>query len=251
MPDKTLSTKKRSPSRPAAAFANRRVAYYGGSFDPVHRGHLAIARKLIQLFHLDEFVFLPAFHAPHKIDRKPISAFHRYAMLSSATNNMRKVKVSTIELDLPEKSYTVETLGRLKVDLPDSDIFFVMGADSWQDMEIWREWEKVLLMTNHIVVTRPGFEMGFSHVTEEIRNRIVDMRKAFLGFKFKVPTDEDLRDSNSQLEISSDRIYITDAVSMEISSSAIRQNVRKNAAGWQKDVPREVAKYIEKYQIYK
>ena len=155
----------------------KRIAFYGGSFDPVHNGHLLIAQRLSALFDLDEFVFIPAFHAPHKPDRKPTSAYDRYAMLSLATRDEPQIRVSKIEIELPEKPFTVETLDGVKNKIyPDTDIFFVMGADSWMDILTWREWEKVLTMVSHIVVTRPGYEIGFDHVTDEIRERIVDTR---------------------------------------------------------------------------
>src|SRR5688572_20452472 len=109
----------------------KKIAYYGGSFDPPHLGHLTIARVLSVQFNLDEFVFIPAFHAPHKADRKPTSAYHRFAMLCLATDTETNIKVSPIELELPEKPYTVETLSRLKAELTDTQMFFVMGADSW------------------------------------------------------------------------------------------------------------------------
>lgn len=215
----------------------KKIAFYGGSFDPVHLGHMTIAERLTADFGLDEFVFIPAFHAPHKPDRKPTSAFHRYAMLCIATIENAAFKVSRMELDLPEKPYTLETLERLKTEFTDTRIFFVMGADSWQDILTWREWEKVLLMSDHIVVTRPGYEIDFSHVTEEIRSRIVDLRN---------------RDT-SDIDIAGDenRIFITDAVEMDISATEIRRKIRGNVTDWQRFVPVEVANYIEKYQIYK
>ena len=80
----------------------KKIAFYGGSFDPLHTGHVQIAHQLTEVFELDEFVFIPAFHAPHKKDKKPTSAFHRYAMLCLATNDETKIKVSKMELDLPE-----------------------------------------------------------------------------------------------------------------------------------------------------
>ena len=101
----------------------KRIAFYGGSFDPPHNGHLTIARKLTRLFTLDEVVFVPAFHAPHKKDKNPTSAFYRYAMLCLATNGLQNIKVSKMELDVPTKPYTVETLLRLKDELPDTQIF--------------------------------------------------------------------------------------------------------------------------------
>lgn len=217
----------------------KRIAFYGGSFDPVHLGHTTIAERLTADFGLDEFVFIPAFHAPHKQEQKPTSAFHRYAMLCLATIDNTAFKVSTMELDLPEKPYTVETLERLNQDLRDAQIFFVMGADSWQDILTWRDWENVLRMSNHIVVTRPGYEIDFSHVTEEIRGCIVDLRNS------------DTNDADVGLEGDENKIFITDAVEMDVSATRIRQTVRDNSSRWQMFVPFDVANYIEKYQIYK
>ena len=217
----------------------KRIAFYGGSFDPLHVGHLEIARTLSEIFNLDEFVFIPAFHAPHKKDKKPTSAFHRFAMIALATNSEAKIEVSNMELELPEKPYTVETLYRLKNKLPDAQIFFVMGADSWQDITTWREWEKVLLMVNIIVVTRPDYEIEFSHVTEVIRQRIIDFRG---NFNAKTQSRKVAKTSG---------IYITDKVFVDISATEIRNKIKENIDDWRRDVPDEVAKYIEKYEIYK
>ena len=218
---------------------NRRVAFYGGSFDPPHNGHLTIARKLTESFALDEFVFIPAFHAPHKKDRKPTSAFHRFAMLSLATNDKPKMRISKMELDAPEKPYTFETQTKLKRKLTGAEIFFVIGADSWQEIDTWREWERVLTQTNIIVVTRPGSKIGFSHVTEKIRKRIVDLRKGRSSKTQKQkPKTED------------QKIYITDDVNLAISSTEIRRKIRARETDWNKVTPRAVAKHIEKYELY-
>jgi len=212
----------------------KRIAFYGGSFDPIHRGHLAIAHALVEQFELDEFVFIPAFHAPHKLRKKPTSAYDRYAMLCLITQNEPNISVSKMEIEMPERPYSVETLTTLNAEFPNDQIYFVMGADSWMDITTWREWEKVLSLSNHIVVTRPGIEIGFSHVTDAIRSRIIDMRS-----------------DNPQSAIPDPQsIYITDTVNLDISATEIRQNIRDNVTTWRKDVPQEVAKYIEKYQIY-
>ncbi len=219
----------------------KRIAFYGGSFDPLHNGHLMIARKLTEIFELDEFVFIPAFHAPHKKDKKPTSAFHRFAMLCLATENDDKIKVSKMELDAPDKPFTFETQAKLKSELPGAEIFFVIGADSWAEINTWREWEKVLTLTNIIVVTRPDYEIGFLHATKEILERIVDLRgelrqiEAVNGSKFIV------RDS---------RIYVTDAINLDISATEIRCKICLKENDWRELVPQEVAKYLEKYDIY-
>ncbi len=213
----------------------KKVAFYGGSFDPPHRGHLAIADALLEQFGLEEFVFIPAFHAPHKRRKAPTSAYDRYAMLCLATQGREDISVSRMEFDMPERPFSVETLGRLNEIYPDDQIFFVMGADSWMEITTWREWETVLSLTDHIVVTRPGYEIGFDYVTDEIRERIVDLRG---GVK---------PDSESDVN----QIFITDAVSMNISATEIREKIANNNAAWRDDVPGEVANYIEKYQIYK
>ena len=211
-----------------------RIAFYGGSFDPVHRGHLAVADRLIDLFELDEFVFIPAFHAPHKKRLEPTPAIDRYTMLCLATNSEPNMSVSKMELEAPNRPYTVETLTRLNDLLPDSQLFFVMGADSWRDIRTWREWEKVLALTNHIVVTRPGFEVRGDHMTEEVRARIIDLRGQ----------------EEPQIANGNSHIYFTDAVNLEISASEIRKKIRVRDDEWRDDLTLEVAKYIEKYQIY-
>ncbi len=217
----------------------KKIAFYGGSFDPPHKGHLTIARELTEVFDLDEFVFIPAFHAPHKKDKKPTSAYHRFAMLCLATENEAHLKVSKIELDQPEKPFTFETQTKLKNQLTDAEIFFVIGADSWSEINTWREWEKVLTLTNVIVVTRPHFEINFAHVGAEIQKRIVDLR-----------IRQNEAKKNFDNLVGDSRIFITDAVNLDVSATEIRRKIRAGEEDWLKDVPQAVAKYIEKYDIY-
>lgn len=216
-----------------------RIAYYGGSFDPVHCGHITVAKRLVSLFDLQQFVFLPAFHAPHKADTKPASAYHRFAMLVLATAEEPRISVSTLELDHAEKRYTVESLPEILRAHPTSTVFFVMGADSWNEIDTWKNWEEVLLMTNHIVVTRPGYEIGFGHITDIVRDRIVDIRGGSHSGS-RIPDDQTAR------------IYITDAVELAVSATEIRDDVREDDRLDRDDhVPEEVAKYIEKYELYR
>jgi nicotinate-nucleotide adenylyltransferase len=225
---------KAVPVRPNAARC--RIAVFGGSFDPLHCGHVAIATAIIAKFRLDEFIFMPAFHAPHKKRLAPTSAYDRYAMLCLVTAHESRMSVSKMEIEAPSHPYTVETLTTLKRRLPDAEIFFVMGSDSWMDITSWREWKSVLTLSNHIVMTRPGIDISFDHVTDDIRERIFDLRGM----------------AGQQVNCSADgeKIYFTDIVDIDISASDIRQKIRDADGSWREDVPVEVANYIEKYQIY-
>jgi nicotinate-nucleotide adenylyltransferase len=216
----------------------KRIAFYGGSFDPLHIGHLAIARRLLEVFDLDEFLFIPAFHAPHKKDKEITSAVCRYAMLALATNTDEKIKISAIELDAPERPYTFETQKKLLNYYNDSaEIFFVIGADSWNEITTWREWETVLTQTNIIVVTRPDYEIVFNHVTDEINKTIIDLRN----------NQPKIKNQKSKIK---NQIFITDAIFIDVSASEIRQKIKDGESDWHELVPEEVAKYVKKYNLY-
>lgn len=215
---------------------SRKLAFFGGTFDPVHCGHLNIATTLVDLFQLDEFFFLPAFHAPHKPDSKPTSGYHRFAMLSLVTENEPRIAVSPLELDHAKSRYSFDTLTELISLYPNDRILFVMGADSWRDIRSWHRWQEVLLMTDIIVVSRPGYPISFDHVTEQAQVRIVDVRGE--------STDLGLRETPS--------IYFTDAVHFDVSATEIRNDIREDdVLDRTDDVPDVVAKYIEKYELYR
>ena len=228
----------------------RRVGIYGGSFDPVHDGHLALARELVGLFGFDELHFVPAHHAPHKRTSRPTSAWHRHAMLVLATQDDAQLRVSTVELEAPERPYTVETLARLRAELAGDGarLFFVMGADSWAEITTWREWERLLSMTDTIVVTRPGYALALDHVTEEIRGRVRDVRGA-TGEQVERVIDEGGEGRGPS-------IFFSDAVRLAVSSTDVRRAARESSkeseggASAGLPVPRAVAGYIEKYRLY-
>ena len=215
---------------------SRKLAFFGGTFDPVHCGHLNIAHALVRLFRLDELIFLPAFHAPHKPDSQPTSGYHRFAMLALATAAESNISVSTLELDHARSRYTFDTLNELKTLFPNDRIFFVMGGDSWKDIKTWHRWEEVLLLCDHIVVTRPGYDVSFDHVTDIVRERMVDVRGK----------------ESPAVTVPEPRIYITDAVSLDVSATEIRNDIGEDdVLDRTDDVPVEVAKYIEKYELYR
>jgi nicotinate-nucleotide adenylyltransferase len=219
----------------------KRIAIYGGTFDPVHSGHLEIARTVSQLFAIDEFLFVPARVAPHKTTREVSSALHRHAMLVLATEADPRLCVSMLELDGPERQYTVDTLSHFRARFAESaDLFFVMGADSWAEITSWREWERLLTLANHVVVTRPDHEFSVDNVGPAIGARVVDLR----GLAKE--------DALSLVEAGKQKIFVTDCVMMEVSATAVRQAAREDRAeDLNRLVPPAVANYIRKYRLYR
>jgi nicotinate-nucleotide adenylyltransferase len=219
---------------------SKRIALYGGTFDPVHDGHLAVARSLVELLALDEVLFIPAHVAPHKRGVPPTPAWHRHAMLALATAADARMLVSTVELDAPERPYSVETVARLKEEYgAGARLFFVMGADSWAEITTWREWERLLASCDTVVVTRPGYELSFEHVTANIRARIVDLRGNSRGLARRAAE-----------ECETPTIFLSDAVSMDVSATEVRREFAGGSAA-RRQVPRAVADYIEKYGLYR
>ena len=216
--------------------AQRRIALYGGTFDPVHTGHLEVARRVLQLFEIEKVLFIPAQMAPHKIGRPVTDPIHRYAMLALATQDDPRFLISTFELEAPDRRYTVDTIPHFQNVLGEStELFFIMGADSWSEITTWREWERLLTMTNHIVVTRPGYEPVTSHVGA-ISERVVD-----------------LRGSQSPVRIAgAKQIFLTDVVMKDVSATNIRRLASEGRFGELTGlVPGPVLEYIKKYGIYR
>jgi nicotinate-nucleotide adenylyltransferase len=216
--------------------AQTRIALYGGTFDPVHTGHLEVARRVLQLFEIEKVIFIPAQMAPHKIGRPVTEPIHRYAMLALATQDDPQLSISTFELDAPDRRYTVDTVDRFQKMLGDStELFFIMGADSWSEITTWREWERLLSMTNHIVVTRPGYEPVTSDVGA-ISKRIVDLRGGHAPRREEHGT----------------RIFFTDVVMNDISATDIRRLASEDRINELPGLlPGPVLEYIKKYGIYR
>lgn len=220
----------------------KRIGIYGGTFDPVHLGHMEVARQVAALFELDEILFVPAQVAPHKQQTPATAAIHRYAMLALATQGESGLRISAYELEAPDRGYTVDTLKHFRTEFGEAiDILFLMGADSWIEITTWREWERVLSMASHIVVTRPGYEMSTEHIGPGVAARVRDLRGMNPAEIAKA-----LRDTDG------DGIYVSDAAKVDVAATEIRQAVRQ--ARFDRLavlVPAAVADYIRKYELYR
>jgi len=222
--------------------ALRRAAIYGGTFDPVHNGHLEVARGVLKLFELDEVQLVPACVPPHKVGIS--SAFHRFAMLALAVEPEPQLRLSTVELDEPDRPYAVDTVERMQGEMGSAcRLFFIIGADSWSEITSWHEWQRLLKMCDLIVVTRPGYELAGNGPPSVAK--VLDVR------------------GMSRAEISAQLgnqcgpgVFLTDAAMVDISATTIRAAVQSSAQSsdcvtLRAMVPPPVANYIEKYGLYR
>ncbi len=135
----------------------QRTGILGGTFDPVHNGHLALAEAAGELCDLDEIVLLPALVPPHKQNKKITEFSHRAAMLEIATENRDSLQLSTIERLLPTPSFTIDTLNYLKLhSVVPVEFFFITGADTFLYILSWKTYRDVLRLSNFIVFLRSG-----------------------------------------------------------------------------------------------
>ncbi len=143
-----------SPSRPAP----RRVGIYGGSFDPVHRGHLEPVDAIASRLGLDEVVFVPAYCPPHKPSGPSAPSHHRFAMLAIALAPFPRFRLSDFEVARGGTTYTVETLRQMRALRPDEEILLVLGSDALVSFETWRSWREILEGHRFAVVHREPFD---------------------------------------------------------------------------------------------
>jgi len=142
-----------------------KIGIMGGTFDPIHLGHLATAEAVRELFTLDEILFIPAARPPHKLGRKVTDENHRLAMTQLATRSNKFFKVSDMELKRTGLSYTLDTIDELhKTFGSATELFFIIGADSLADLSKWHEAKKLVEKCHFIATTRQGVDIDFSAV---------------------------------------------------------------------------------------
>ncbi len=199
-----------------------RIGILGGSFDPVHFGHLLLAECCREECRLDEVWFLPTAVSPHKQDCQPASATARLEMLELATAGNDAFRVSTLETDRGGVSYTVDSLESISNQHPQAKLFFLMGSDSLQDMPRWREPEKICQLALPVVVSR---------------------------YETPSPSWDQLAPLLPKNRLAEARAHQVDMPRIELSSSEIRRRVvaGRSIRYW---TPRAIEKYIEAHHLY-
>jgi nicotinate-nucleotide adenylyltransferase len=188
----------------------------GGTFDPIHHGHLVAASEVQAWFDLDEVVFVPTGDPWQKSDRQVTTAEHRYLMTVVATAANPRFNVSRVDIDREGKTYTIDTLRDLKAEMPDAELFFITGADALADIFTWRDVEELFGLANFVGCTRPGYEM----------------------------------DPAALARIPADRVTMVEIPALAISSTDCRERKRRGEPVWYL-VPDGVVQYIEKRGLYR
>jgi nicotinate-nucleotide adenylyltransferase len=149
--------------------AGKRLGIYGGTFDPVHAGHLVAAADVHHALRLDQVVFMPAGQPPHKEDLVISMRAHRWAMLELAIAGRPQFALSDLDFASDTPAYTAELLARLRAAWqPADDLYFIMGEDSLRDFPCWREPERIARLARLAVVTRPRVKVDIASVVRAV-----------------------------------------------------------------------------------
>ena len=146
----------------------RKIGVMGGTFDPIHHGHLVAASEVADRFGLDEVVFVPTGQPWQKADREVSPAEDRYLMTVVATASNPRFSVSRVDIDRGGPTYTVDTLADLHAERPDAELFFITGADALAQILSWRDVDELFALAHFVGVTRPGYELGDDHLPEGV-----------------------------------------------------------------------------------
>jgi nicotinate-nucleotide adenylyltransferase len=207
-----------------------RLGLLGGTFDPVHTGHLQLALASLAEFGLDQVLFIPSASPPHKLG-VPITSFaHRLAMLELASRCSPMLACSGIEGKLPGPSYTIDTLHALAGMFPETELYFIIGVDAFLDFATWKSYREILHQVDILIALRDGYN----------KRQLNDFLQK-IGYFWQ---DNVWRHAQSKKNI-----FLLKAIPGQFSSTLIRKKIRAGILP-QEDVPREVLEYIVDHKLY-
>ncbi len=216
----------------------QKIGVLGGTFNPVHYGHLAAAEEIRDRLKLDRVLFIPVHLPPHKQEEDLPSATQRLEMVRLATAGNPHFKVSDIEVKREGLSYTIDTIEALRAASPGAEFFFITGLDSFMEIQTWKDWEKLLTLCCFVVLSRPGYNFK-------------DLLK--IGFMKQSEKELDALDRGveTQMVIESDGIKVCLELIpfYDISSTDIRKRTRE-ARTIKYHLPETVENYIIENKLY-
>jgi len=196
-------------------------AIFGGTFDPIHKGHVLIAYEALDILHLDKILFMPAGNPPNKINKKITDAHIRYDLVKKAIEDESQFEISDYEINKKENSYTYETVEFFSKYQSNIEWYFLIGGDSLMDLENWKNVERILNSCKLVVYSRSGFRV------EEVLEKKSRIEKKF-----------------------NNKIIFLDMPIIDISSTDIRKNIKKGI-NVDYSLPNGVEGIINKLHLYK
>ena len=136
-----------------------RIGILGGTFNPIHTGHLILAEETREKIGLEKVIFVPAYLPPHKDDSDIVQAEHRLTMVKLAIRGNPDFEVSDLEIKRDGRSYTIDTLKELKVIYPREELYFIIGSDLLEYLDEWKDLDEIIKLVKFIVATRPGYAL--------------------------------------------------------------------------------------------
>lgn len=212
-----------------------RTGVLGGTFDPVHEGHIAAAEAARRALALDQVLFIPSHRPPHRAAPPRASAFHRFAMVSLAVERHPGFLASDIELERPGPSYTADTLRRLHgAGYEALQLFFILGTDAFAEIATWLDYPAVLDLAHFVVVARPGQALGL--MKEHVPDLVARMRLAAEGVR-------------DEAEGPSSAVFLVNAATPDVSSTEIRERAARGASLVGLVAP-DVERHIGRHRLY-
>lgn len=196
-----------------------KLGVMGGTFDPIHHGHLVAASEVAHRFDLDEVIFVPTGEPWQKAGRQVSPAEDRYLMTVIATASNPRFSVSRADVDRHKVTYTVDTLRDLHAQYPGAELYFITGADALASILTWQDWAELFELAKFVGVSRPGYELNIDHLAEHLRG------------------------------MPDDAVTMIEVPALAISSSECRRRAAEGRPVWYL-VPDGVVQYISKRHLY-
>ena len=213
-----------------------RIGLFGGTFNPIHVGHLRAAEEIHEFFHLDKIIFIPARIPPHKTDKAIIAPEHRLNMVKLAIQDNPCFEVSDFEIQRDSKSYSIITIEHFQKKLGlNTSLFFLMGMDAFLEINTWKDFSQLFSLTNFIIMSRPGY-----HKKTSADLFPIDQNKNFAYNP----------EGNYYIHSSGHKLFFQEITLLDFSSRAIRSRL-KGKRSIRYLVPPIIEHYIKKHSLYR
>jgi nicotinate-nucleotide adenylyltransferase len=220
----------------------RRMGLFGGTFNPIHCGHVQVAKDVLHRFKLTAIQFIPSALPPHKTEGFLASAADRYAMACKAIEDEPALKVSDIEIQRSGPSYTIDTLRRFMAVQPhDLNIFFMVGLDAFLEIHTWKAYRQLFDLAAFIVMTRPQAVKP----DQNMKTLILQFARQRISEAYQLS-----KEANTLIHPEKQAIYLSPVTPVDISSSRIREMIRTGQSIHRWVVP-PVEAYIESKGLYR